>query len=66
VVRDTFNPEFAWQEGYAAFTVSASVKPAVARYIVTQVEHHRRRPFKEELVEFLERHGTTYEPKYLD
>jgi REP element-mobilizing transposase RayT len=32
---------FAWQEGYAAFTVSAPARPAVQQYIVNQEEHHR-------------------------
>src|SRR4051812_1986994 len=32
---------FAWQEGYAAFTVSASVRPSLQDYIANQEEHHR-------------------------
>jgi len=31
---------FAWQEGYGAFTVSASQREAVRHYIEQQVEHH--------------------------
>src|ERR1700674_2256070 len=30
---------FAWQEGYAAFTVSAPTRPAVQQYIANQEEH---------------------------
>lgn len=33
---------FAWQDGYAAFSVSASNRDAVRRYIERQAEHHRK------------------------
>lgn len=57
---------FAWQEGYAAFTVSATSREAVRQYISTQEEHHRVRPFREELVAMLRKAGIEYDPKYLD
>ena len=57
--------EFAWQEGYAAFTVSESQVVPVRRYIRNQVQHHRRQSYKEEFVALLERHGVEYDPKYL-
>lgn len=57
---------FAWQEGYAAFTVSPSARPAVKAYIANQEEHHRVKTFREELVEFLHRAGIEYDPRYLD
>jgi REP element-mobilizing transposase RayT len=60
-----FRP-FAWQEGYAAFTVSATARDAVGKYIVNQDEHHRVKSFREELVEMLEKAGVAYDPKYLD
>src|ERR1700687_8403 len=42
-----FRP-FAWQEGYAAFTVSTTSREAVQKYIANQEEHHRMRSFREE------------------
>lgn len=57
---------FAWQEGYAAFTVSASGREAVQKYIANQEAHHRAKSFREELVEFLDKSGVEYDPKYLD
>ena len=39
--------DFAWQEGYAAFTVSATARDAVKSYIANQAEHHRSKPFRE-------------------
>ena len=66
-VRQTF-PElrdFAWQDEYAAFTVSQSQLPGVVDYIRRQVEHHRRMTFKEELRLLLEKHGIEFDERYL-
>jgi REP element-mobilizing transposase RayT len=49
--------EFAWQRGYAAFSVSKSNVSAVARYIERQKAHHRKHSFDEEFAELLRRHG---------
>ena len=57
---------FAWQEGYAAFTVSTSHQDKVRRYIESQPEHHRKMAFIEELRILLEKHGIQYDPKYLE
>ena len=57
--------DFAWQEGYGAFSVSASNTPAVVRYIESQPEHHRRRSFEDEFVALLKKHGIPYDPKYV-
>src|SRR5580765_8051850 len=41
-VRDEIGErDFAWQEGYAAFTVSPNARDAVKEYIDRQAEHHR-------------------------
>ena len=57
---------FAWQEGYAAFTVSATALGAVRHYITNQEEHHRVKSFREELIEMLHKAAIEYDPKYLD
>jgi putative transposase len=57
--------DFSWQEGYGIFTVSATARDSVKAYIANQREHHRKRSFKEELVEMLNRAGVEYDPKYL-
>ena len=56
--------DFAWQVGYAAFTVSQSELEKVIRYVENQAEHHRKATFEEELAAFLERHGIKYDPRY--
>jgi hypothetical protein len=57
--------DFGWQDGYAAFTVSAMHLAAVRQYIVNQEEHHRNLSFVDELTHLLERNGIKYDPKYL-
>ena len=64
-VKQNFEGRFAWQEGYAAFTVSPSATDSVRDYIANQEVHHRKYSFVDELKELLERAGITYEEKYL-
>ena len=44
---------FAWQGGYAAYSVSASVMDKVYRYIAAQKQHHRKTTFEQEYDEFM-------------
>ena len=57
--------DFAWQDGYGAFTVGKSNLPEVVRYIQNQREHHRKRTFQEEYLEFLKRYGIEYDERYV-
>jgi len=57
---------FSWQEGYAAFTVSATARDGVQKYISNQEDHHRKRTYREELIEMLEKAEIEYDAKYLD
>ena len=59
-------PDFAWQDGYSAFSVSATSRAGVQKYIAQQVAHHRVKSFREELIELLELAGISYDAKYLD
>lgn len=61
----SFLRDFAWQDGYGAFTVSKSQLPEVVRYIQNQREHHENQTFKEEYLKFLERHEVEYDEQYL-
>jgi REP element-mobilizing transposase RayT len=56
---------FAWQAGYAAFSVSESQSDDVSRYITNQPEHHRRVGFQEELISFLQRAHIQYDERYI-
>lgn len=56
---------FAWQEGYAAFSVSKSAEADVRRYIETQAEHHAKRDFMEEFVALLQAHGVEFDTRFV-
>jgi len=68
-ISDTFPDirDFAWQAGYACFTVSESARGSVAAYIKDQQEHHSRGSFADELAAMLRKNGVAFDPKhYLD
>ena len=56
---------FAWQDGYAAISVSPSQVEPVRRYIETQDLHHAKRNFDDEYVRLLEKSGVEYSAKYV-
>lgn len=57
--------DFAWQEGYGAFTVSKSNLESVVSYIQKQREHHQQRSFQEEYLDFLRKHDIEYDERYV-
>jgi len=61
----THEPLFHWQDGYAAFTVSATHRDVIKKYITGQEEHHKNVGFIDELKRLLEKNGVEYDPKYL-
>ena len=66
-IHDTFPDlrDFAWQEGYGAFSVSASSIPRVRAYIRGQEAHHATLSFEDEFRALLKRHGTQCDERYL-
>jgi REP element-mobilizing transposase RayT len=56
--------KFAWQQGYGAFSVSASNTAAVLRYIENQNAHHKRMTFDAEFQALLKKHRIEFDPKY--
>jgi REP element-mobilizing transposase RayT len=66
-IHDSFSDrrDFAWQEGYGAFSVGISQIESTVEYIRKQPEHHRHKTFEEEFVAFLERHQIEYDPKFV-
>ena len=57
--------DFEWQEGFGAFSYAHSQLTNVIQYINTQEEHHRKRSFKEEYIDFLIKFKVDYNEKYL-
>lgn len=58
-------PDFAWQEGYGAFSVSASGIDGVREFIKSQPEHHTKHTFEDEFRSLLVRHGIRFDEKYV-
>lgn len=57
--------QFAWQDGYGAFTVSPSQVEKVRHYILDQADHYKRVSFEEEFIALLKAHGIEYDERYL-
>lgn len=56
---------FAWQKGYAAFSVSASNIAAVVKYVRNQEAHHSKMTFEEELLALLKKHDVEFDPNHV-
>lgn len=59
------NGKFSWQEGYGAFSYSYSQIQNVFQYIANQEEHHKKKSFREEYIDFLQKFEVEYDEKYL-
>ncbi len=57
--------KFNWQEGFGAFSYSRSQIDIVIKYISNQEEHHKKKTFKEEYLDFLKKFEVEYNEKYL-
>ncbi|MFI4937058.1 MAG: IS200/IS605 family transposase [Candidatus Berkiellales bacterium] len=56
---------FAWQEGYASFSVSFSSYEAVKNYIENQEEHHKKFSFEEEFLLILKKHNMKFDDRFV-
>jgi hypothetical protein len=57
--------DFHWQEGYGAFAVSYSQIDQVKSYLANQDQHHERKSFQDEFLEFLKRHELEWDERYI-
>ena len=57
--------KFSWQEGFGSFSYAHSQIEQVYQYILKQEEHHRKKTFKEEYLDFLHKFDVEYDEKYL-
>ena len=57
--------KFQWQNGYGAFSVSASKVGEVRNYIANQMKHHQKFSFQEEYRIFLRKHGVEFDERYV-
>ncbi|AWK06493.1 IS200/IS605 family transposase [Flavobacterium crocinum] len=56
---------FAWQEGYGAFSYSRSHVSNVIRYIENQEQHHKKETFLEEYQKQLRAFEIEYDDRYI-
>lgn len=59
------NGKFGWQTGFGAFSYNHSQLTNVINYIQNQEEHHKKKTFKEEYVEFLKAFEIDYKNEYI-
>jgi len=57
--------DFVWQEGYGAFSVSASNADAVRHYLEHQDEHPAKHSFEDEFVSLLRKSNVAYDPEFV-
>ncbi len=57
--------KFSWQSGYGAFSYSKSQVPNVIKYIINQEEHHRKKTFIEEYIDFLKAFEIEYDERFI-
>ena len=57
--------EFSWQNGYGAFSYSRSHIDNVVKYIDNQEQHHKKRTFRAEYLDFLKKFDIEYKDEYL-
>ena len=55
--NNIIDDKFAWQTGYAAYSVSESVVEKVYEYIKNQKSHHQRKTFQQEYEDFITLYG---------
>lgn len=64
-IKQNFVNTFSWQKGFGAFSYAKSQLQEVAMYISNQPIHHKKRTFREEYIEFLNKFGIDYKEEYL-
>ncbi|QOR73956.1 IS200/IS605 family transposase [Cruoricaptor ignavus] len=56
---------FEWQRGYGVFSYSRSQLNQVVHYIQNQEAHHKKKSFRAEYVEFLEKFQVEFDERFL-
>ena len=63
--RHLVDGNFAWQEGFGAFSYGKSQVDKVVNYINHQKEHHVGKTMQEEYIEFLQLFNVEYDERYV-
>jgi REP element-mobilizing transposase RayT len=63
--RKLVKGRFEWQTGFGAFSIGQSQVPIIVNYILKQEEHHKKKKFRDEYVDFLNAYQIDYKLEYL-
>lgn len=63
--QDWMKYKFSWQRGFGAFSYSRSQISNVATYIENQEVHHKKRSFREEYLDILQKFDVEYDERYI-
>jgi len=58
-------PDFHWQQGYGAFSVSPAHVAALNEYIANQSSHHRHETFQDEFRRVCRKYGIEIDERYV-
>ena len=58
-------PNFYWQSGYGAFSISPSHVGIIEKYIINQFEHHKNQTFKDEFRRLLRKYKIDFDERYV-
>ncbi len=59
------DPQFAWQKGYGAFSLSPTHVKPVEKYILGQEVHHRTVTFQDEFRQLCRKYGLELDERYV-
>ncbi len=58
-------PQFHWQQGYGAFSVSPGHVELLKQYIANQEEHHKTESFQDEFRRLCRKYGVQIDERYV-
>ncbi len=57
--------KFDWQKGYGAFSHSRAQLDTVVKYVLNQEQHHKKKSFRSEYLEILEKNEIEFNREYI-
>ena len=56
---------FCWQEGFGAFSYGHSQLTGIINYIRDQEQHHARKTFRQEYIQFLKKYEIEHDERFI-
>ena len=64
-MQDPKFARFAWQRGYAVFSVGLTDRAALVRYVDDQVKHHQRRDYQGEMRAMFAKYDVAFDERFV-